>query len=131
MPVGYILNGPDWVPTPTTLTSPDGHANVTFNQPLAGSASFNSMEITVTSTDGSPPAAFSQFFCASNGDFIIDTSCPLTLTLPPPAAPTATVAASPTATIVGGVSTVTFTLTNPNSAVGLAGGGGRVHLPRD
>jgi uncharacterized protein YhjY with autotransporter beta-barrel domain len=128
--VGYIANGTDYVPTPTTLTSTDGHATVTFNQPnVAGASDFTTMQITVVSSDGSAQAVFSQFFCDSNDDFVTDTQCILTLNLPPAAAPTVTVAATPTTIVTGGTSTLTFTLTNPNSAVALAGVADAVTLP--
>ncbi len=131
--VGYSAPGgpgADYVPTPTTLPSPDGHANVTFNQPgVVGGNDFNTMVFTVNSTNGSTSAVFSQFFCDSNGDFVMDTSCALTIQLPPLLAPTATVAASPATIAVGATSTLTFTLTNPNPSAALSGVADTVALP--
>ena len=127
--VGYTFDGANYLPHLTTLTSSDGHASVTFNQPgVGGGNDFDTMDIKINTTDGATSATFNQFFCDLDGNFTTDTACSLTITLPPPVAPTVTVSANPTTTAVGSTSTLTFTLTNPNTGA-LSGVADSVSLP--
>jgi hypothetical protein len=123
--VGFQITSPNvFAASPTTLTSGDHHATVLFNEPHAAATLFAQLDFTVLSTDGSSSAVF-NFFCdgksGASENFITDTACNVTIRLPPAAAVTAAVSASPTTLTVGATSTLTFTLSNPNSGTGLSG----------
>jgi hypothetical protein len=111
--VGFAFPSPNNAQSKlTTLVSSDGHAKIAFNAPTTANVDFDQYQFTVVSTDGSSTAVFNFFCNGTNNDgvnFPINTPCTLTLQLPAPAAPTATVAANPTTIPDGGTSTLTFT----------------------